>query len=208
MAQNNIKVSVGALFPNGKFGEYRDGNFSLTNGQKYGGAGTGVGLGFSYKYGISGIKGLGIVASANEMLNPLNGDANDYLDNQELATNSEITRPKYLNFPLLIGGNYAYPLSEDVSIFAEAQIGINIRYITSMTKESGVAETTNTYTTATTMAYQLGAGLELKKKYSISVEYYNLGAGKMKGKITPGNQSLSGAKLTPTILALRLGYMF
>lgn len=59
------------------------------------------------------------------------------------------------------------------------------------------------------MAYQLGAGLEVKKKYSISVEYYNLGAGKMKGKVSPGNTSLSGgAKLTPTVLALKLGYIF
>lgn len=148
-AQNNIKLSLGVLFPNGKFGEYRDGFFSLTNGQKYGGAGTGVGLELSYKYDISGIKGLGIIASANAMLNPLNVDANDYLDNQELATNSEITRPKYLNFPLLIGGNYAYPISMDVSIFAEAQMGVNIRYITSMTRESGGAEVSTSYNTTT-----------------------------------------------------------
>ena len=207
VAQNDIKLYAGAAFPNGKFGEFREDNFSLVDGQKYGGAGTGLSMGVSFKYNISGAHGFGIMTSANLMYNPLNGDANDWLDEVERDEGLYISRPKYINVPLLIGGNFSYPLSDKVRIYGEAQIGVNFRFITDMTVEEGKDEITMSYNSATTFAYQLGAGLELKKKYSISVEYYNLGSGKMKGKVSPGNTTLSGTKFTPTLIALRLGYM-
>lgn len=207
VAQNDIKLYAGAAFPNGKFGEFKEDYFSLTNGQKYGGAGTGLSLGVSFKYNITGMKGLGIIASANLMFNPLNGDANDFIDEAEMEENFDISRPKYISIPLLVGGNFSYPLSNEVSIFAEAQIGVNFRIITDMTMEQGSSEITMSYSNATTFAYQVGAGLGFKKKYSISVEYYNLGAGKMKGKLSPGSDTMTGAKLTPALIALRLGYM-
>jgi len=34
VAQNDIKLYAGAAFPNGKFGEFKEDYFSLTNGQK------------------------------------------------------------------------------------------------------------------------------------------------------------------------------
>lgn len=209
VAQNDIKLSVGAMFPNGNFGEFREGSFALQDGQKYGGAGMGLGIGVSYKYNgnIIGINGLGAVVSANAMYNGLNEDANDYLDNQEILNNMAISRPRYFNIPLLVGANYAFPLSPETTLYVEAQVGVNFRIITDMILEQGTNEASLSFSSATTFAYQVGAGLVLKKKYSVSVEYYNLGAGKMKGKLSPGSETMTGSKLTPTLIALKLGYM-
>ncbi|MBR1513636.1 MAG: hypothetical protein IJ622_05015 [Bacteroidales bacterium] len=134
--------------------------------------------------------------------------------------------PKYLNVPLMVGANYTYDINQKLGIYGEAGLGANFRYITKLEmdgKETYQGETYKVnvsveYDPTFTFAYQLGAGIEINKSMTVGVDFYNLGAGKVSGKMKE-KESYNGSsetdsekfkykRVTPTMVMLRVGFKF
>ncbi len=238
MAQGNFKVKFGGGFPSGDFADVTmsDGGVSrwgLQTNDKYGGAGLGANIGFQYTVPVRSVKGLGIAISADLFYNGLNDDLNDLFSDIEDAYLSEsdvsdfaITKPSYMNIPLMVGGSYTYSLSESVGLFAEITLGVNLMKVLKMGfriegRDDGysVEETTSIkYDMSTSFGYHLAAGVIFNNRYSVEIGYYNLGAGKIKGTATYDEyyrgqherekETFRYKSITPTMTAIRFGYTF
>jgi len=230
-AQTHFSFRFGGNFPDGKFadatGDYANNNLNwgLVDNSKKGGAGIGIVAGLQMKYDISSVKGLGVIVSVDGMFNSLNSEVtdyfDDYIDDNETSTREiSITLPKYFNLPLMAGLNYTYDVKENLGIFAEAAMGANIRVITDMentiTQANTERITTQAFNSATTFAYRLGAGIVLNDKYTLGIDYYNLGMAKADGVTytevngTESNNTpkFKAGKIKPTNITLRFGINF
>lgn len=233
-AQGHFSLRLGGNFPTGKFadasGDFSSGNpinWGLQDNSKKGGAGIGVIVGGQFKYDIASVKGLGVLVSVDGMYNSLNSDVTDYYDDMVDAldnstTEFSVTLPTYFNIPIMAGLGYTLKATNNISVFAEAALGANIRIITNYVETSYTSMTnyeviaTSEYNTATTFAYRLGAGIMLNEKYSISVDYYSLGMAKAEGtaytEINGKEQSnapkFKAGKITPANVAIRFGINF
>lgn len=171
--------------PTGDFGAYSKKGAKLAtqySSGKEGGAGMGFNLGVKAKFDIPSVDGLGIIVTGDIYYNGLNSDYKDDLEKREDNTESEISGGKYLNIPLMAGINYTHNISEDFGVFGEAALGANFRKITNMTDKNDYAESTYKYDMATTLGFQIGAGMIFKEKFSVGIHYYALGTSKVKGK--------------------------
>ena len=225
--KDGFSLHLSGVFPNGKFGEFdevKDGTAKRIGAlfheqSKTGAAGTGFGLGFKYQLSIPKIDGLRFLVGAELMYNPLNGDAKDWFDDNFTSGTDhysneyggysydydyEVTLPKYLNVPLMVGLNYAIKLNDKINIFGEVAAGINMRLNTNtkiLYEANGtsweisadgdynyyyevptIEESRYKYDNAITFAYRFGAGVTFDR-ISIGLHWYNLGAAKVKGKI-------------------------
>ena len=237
-AQGGFKIKLGGGFPSGDFADARvsDGDvdrWGLVGNDKDGGAGLGFNIGFQYTVPINSVKGLGIAISADVFYNGLNddlkemfADMQDYYLDDDYVTDCSITKPAYLNIPLMVGGSYTFSLSETVGLFAEVALGANVMKVTNLVlhvegKESGYSfeETASyKYDVSVNFGYRLAAGVTFNNKYSVEVGYYNLGAGRIKGTMTEEVYSRGGSdydkenfrfkSITPTMTAIRFGYTF
>lgn len=213
--QNYVIIKGGLAIPNGKYGDINDLNSwaLLSSSTKYGGAGLGFGLGMSFKYDFSSARGFGVIFSANAIYNSLSSDVNDFVDDIE-SSGFDVSKPAYFNFPITGGLNYMYKLNDEIKFFLEGQLGINIRIITTYERSKVGYEDEYEYETATSMAYQVGAGFLFKNTYSISLEYFDLGAATVKSNETIRQGSTTShykrnqGKVDPTMIMLRLGYNF
>ena len=238
MAQGNFKVKLGGAFPTGNFADAMVSNdyvnrWGLLTNDKYGGAGTGFNVGFQYTIPIRSVKGLGIAISADLFYNGLNEDLNDFFSdmeddilNESGITDVQITKPSYLNIPLMVGGSYTFSVSENVGLFAELALGVNLMKVTDLYERveyneggySGEESVRVKYDMSTSFGYRMAAGVVFNNRYSIEIGYYNLGAGKIKG--TNKEDEYEGGdhynkredfrykSITPTMIAIRFGYAF
>ena len=231
-AQSIISVHLGGAFPMGGFGEsdMDRGKCTLLNTvSDYGGAGVGFDLGAKARVPVAPVQGLGIVFSADFMLNGMNSDVKDYFEdlrdyNEDTYGSCDITNPKYINIPILAGVNYEYAVSPTLKLYGEASLGINFRQITNyivVIEDSYGTELTDEYSydVATTFAFQTGVGFIVNEKFSIGLHYYGLGADKVTGKLdetldyTYGSPDHDSAKfkskdVAPSILLVQLGIHF
>lgn len=218
-AQTHFSIHLGAGFPQGDFGTYKNPERVVieTNG-KHGGATIGFNIGMKAKIDIPSIEGLGIIATGDFFLNGITNDIEDDMD-KDYA----VTLPKYINIPLMVGANYTYPIADNIGLFGEAAIGINFRKITDLTLEGedDVEEVDEiSFDNATSLAFQVGAGFIFNEKFSVGIHYYSLGTSKVKGDVDysyidpyygeehSGSGSIKGGKLSTSILALRIGFHF
>lgn len=232
-AQTHFSLRLGGAFPTGKFADasanYNNENLNwgLSDNSKKGGAGIGFTVGGQLKFDISSIKGMGVIASADFMYNILCSDINYYYDEMvdDLDNNNtefSITKPQYINIPVMVGLGYTYEATQNLGLFVEAGLGANIRMITNEVYNtyiiSSQRETINTYeyNTNVTFAYRVGAGLLFGGKYTLGVDYFSLGTAKVE---CTGYTEVNGVegnnptkyklgKITPTILTLRFGINF
>ena len=184
----------------------------------------GANIGVKAKYNISGLKGLGIMATADMFLNTTfefkikeDNSSDDIINNEFYSA--------HINIPVMLGANYDYAINDKVSIWGEAAVGANLRIITKEGTTMRVEyldniELTfmNKYDNCFTLGFQAGAGVKLKDKYSIGVHYYNLGTKTITGvmtDITPGVETLDvrsrpfeRPELETSILLIRFGYHF
>ena len=148
----------------------------------YGGADfVGANIGVKAKYNISGLKGLGIIATADVLFNT----AADFYIKEVDEDEDDLTEyfySTYINIPVMVGANYNYAINDKVSIWGEAAIGANLRIITSDIfddkRSNGIDiidYTEINYDNCFTLGFQAGLGIMLKNKYSIGLHYYNLG---------------------------------
>ncbi len=226
-AQTDVYVQLGASIPVGNFAAGDNQSFALLNEDTEGGAGFGFTAGVKLNFHTK-VKGLGVIATVDGIFNGLNTEMRDYLNDlydhydSQFSRDFSLTSPKYLNFPLMAGLNYTYNINSKTGIYGEAALGGNLRVITNLML-SGRTDNykevlTYTYNTAFSFAYQLGAGVNLSDKFSIGLNYYNLGSAKVTGKVTDkqtynSNTTNSSEKfklkrITPTMIMIRLGYKF
>ena len=141
----------------------------------------GANIGVKAKYNISGLKGLGIIATADVLFNT----AADFYIKEVDEDEDDLTEyfySTYINIPVMVGANYNYAINDKVSIWGEAAIGANLRIITSdifdYKRSNGmdiIDYTEINYDNCFTLGFQAGLGVKLKNKYSIGLHYYNLG---------------------------------
>jgi outer membrane protein W len=118
----------------------------------------------------------------------------------------------------MAGVNYTYNFNNKFGLFAEAGLGPNLRIITKYERyeESTSRKTTTTieYDPKISLAYQVGAGIELSKRITIGIDYYSLGSAKVKyeytRKVKPDGSTDHNndtfKRITPTMVMLRVGF--
>ena len=189
----------------------------------------GANIGVKAKYNISGLKGLGIIATADVLFNTAADFDIKEVDESD-AYLDEYFYSAYINIPVMVGANYNYAINDKVSIWGEAAIGANLRIITSyISDEKRVDGSYHLYHIETdydncfTLGFQAGLGVKLKNKYSIGVHYYNLGNKAVTEKYTETidftnasghhyvniiNEPRTKPPLKTTMLLIRFGYHF
>ena len=207
----DFSLHFGGAVPLGDFGDSRIRGGKLfvawaTGESDKGGAGFGVNAGVKLKFDIPSVKGLSIIATADLFWNGANADLKDWredlieetLDNEEEIYELEIRMPNYLNIPIMVGLNYEYNLNNEISVWGEGALGLNIAKITNYKfyaegsdyYYNGSSEIdyyyeergTTQYDIQTSMAFQVGIGVKFADKFSIGLHYYALGKIKLKGE--------------------------
>ena len=233
-------IYFGASTPLGSFGqapspelypaEFFHTKLSWNDDITYGDADfVGANIGVKAKYNISGLKGLGIIATADVLFNTDGDfDIKEVYEGRNIL--NEYLYSTYINIPVMVGANYNYAINDKVSIWGEAAIGANLRIITSyISDEKRVDGSYHLYHIETdydncfTLGFQAGLGVKLKNKYSIGVHYYNLGNKAVTEKYTETidftnasghhyvniiNEPRTKPPLKTTMLLIRFGYHF
>ncbi len=237
-AQTDFSIHLGMLFPQGDFAESRMDNGQVAWGDKTnrGGAGLGFDAGMKFRFNIPSVKGLGIIASADFFLNMPNDDVKDWkedliseLEKEEYYFVDEfsIAMPHYINVPIMVGLNYEYGINDNIKIWGEGALGLNIGTLTSFKQsfigtdwyDVDVEKTMKySYNINTSLAFQFGAGFMFNDKYSLGVHYYSLGSQKIIAEAMwegiNGSYSyideerFTFGRINPRMLTIRLGYRF
>ena len=244
-AQTDFSIHLGLLFPQGDFAESRMDKGQVAWGSKTDRAGAGLGFdaGLKFRFNVPSVKGLGIIASADFFLNMPNDDVNDWkedmiseLEEEEALDEFSIAMPHYINIPIMVGLNYEYGINDNIKIWGEGALGLNIGTLTSLKQSvSGTYEEYDyyydyyydvdfeetvkySYNTNTSLAFQFGAGFMFNDKYSLGVHYYSLGSQKIKSEammegIYDGDSDIDEERFTfgrinPRMLTIRLGLHF
>ena len=227
-AQEKI-VYGGIGLPNGKFAGDESNELVFPSGGKEGGAALGLNVGFKMLQPIS--PELSWFVSADIFYNGLHSDIKDDIED---AFDDVDKMPAYINVPVMGGVNYSIAeLGTGIKLFAEAGLGLNFRYVNpwSFSYEdteyiSGVgnvdyeAEVEYTFDTKFLVAYQIGAGLKINDQFTVGLNYYSLGSDKVSwnykaeididgvGSDTEKDDGKSNKKLSASLLAIRVGFVF
>ena len=236
MGQTGGTFFLGASFPMGDFGEFNGFNeFALTQyGESDAGAGIGFNLGFKWYFNV-GVEGLGVMLSLDGFYNGPNADLKAAYRDMESSYNGHIfngsfkyvSKPQFINAPIMLGLNYIYHFNPNFGIYAEAGAGGNFRFITGM-ETVGKSEvlgvetqttTTQKYDMGFSFAYQAGIGIEVAKNLVIGCSFYDLGKANVKGEQTTRvkTQNLDPTttskyqelgKAHPMMILARIGFSF
>jgi hypothetical protein len=171
---------AGFVFPNGKFADGDEKRDDFFDGKGF--ASTGFTIGFKQYNPLSATEGLSWVWGIEAYYNGVNSDYRDAVDDTGW---DDVTFPKYLNFPLTVGINYAIPINEKAKIYGEAALGGNFSLPTvfKLGDRSGYQDMEIKVTPAFGFAYGIEGGLFINNKYSIGLRYNNLGSYKYKYEI-------------------------
>lgn len=226
LAQTNVYLNLSGALPTGDFADGDEDEWGLITEDNEGGAGFGFNVGVKFNI-ATGVNGLRALISVDGIYNGLNSDLRDAFEDaiEEGEDNYKdfyLKTPKYINIPLMAGVNYTYNINNKFGLFAEAGLGPDLHIVTKYESyyENDYRKVTYTreYEPKVTLAYQFGAGIELSKRVTIGVNFYNLGSAKVKYewknkvKYTNGNSPVSDddkdslKRITPTILMLRVGF--
>ena len=225
MAQTHGYMSLGATFPMGNYGNGTAEEWALTNETSTnGGASIGFNAGLKWDFGV-GVPGLNVMLSIDGFYNGLNDNLKEYFDkkivdikNDPLVKDYSVTRPRYINLPVMAGLNYIIYPTNSFGIFIAGGVGGNCRWITNYEEtikyvgDVVSATTLMKYKTAFSFAYQVGAGFEVAKNFIIGVSYYDLGGSKIIAERTRpvvGNDVYNNVNgVRPRMLLARIGFRF
>ena len=167
----NAQISefqVGLALPQGDFKD-DDEDDAIYDGA--GVAAPGLYLGYKYMKPINS-NGLYWMADIGLMFNPMQKFFREDLKD---VSEGDLKIPKYFNVPVTGGIHYERPVS-NLRLFGEAGLGVNMLYITKL--ETGNRDLTYTikHKPSLKLAFRIGAGVVLKEKYTIGLNYFALGA--------------------------------
>ena len=220
MAQTRGALLLGASFPVKDFADFdKASEFALASDDDNAGAAIGFNVGLKWYFNV-GVKGLGVMLSVDGMYNGLNADAKAfYKERKDLlytfGTNAEMTRPVYINLPVMLGLNYIYHINPSFGVYAEAGVGGNARFITSYNESYKFLGNKNSatvkYGTPFSFAWQVGAGIEVARNLVIGCSSYDLGKAEVKAEKT-GDISTTpmpnGSTIHPVMVLARIGFSF
>ena len=224
-AQTDVYLNLSGVVPTGDFAEGDENGWGLVTDDNEGGAGLGFNVGMKFNI-ATGVNGLRAMIVMDAIYNGLNSDLRelkeDAIDQGESSYKDyTLKTPKYFNVPVMAGVNYTYSFNNKIGLFAEAGIGVDLHIVTKQEEyiETNTYKRTNEieYAPQISMAYLIGAGLELSKRVTIGIDYYNLGKAKVKGessykvKYTNGSSNSDSEKFSlkricPTMVMLRVGF--
>lgn len=190
-AQFQFSVHLGGSIPTRDFGQTAIYNGALVGSILFdegrdGNAGVGFNIGAKGKFFLPDEEGLGIIVTIDGFYNGLNGDAEDFFEVEKYkAEQLDITRPRHINIPIMLGFNYQMDFGDMVGIWVEAAAGPNVRMITDMVVSgSGYDYDYNSsyrysykydYKPSVCFSYQLGVGAMIASHISLGVHYYGSG---------------------------------
>lgn len=224
-AQTNVYLNLSGAFPTGDFADGDEHDWGLLTEDDEGGAGIGFGVGLKFKF-ATGVNGLSALFMFDGIYNGPNSDIRDLISDvidagEDNYKEYSLITPKHINIPLMGGVNYTYNFNPKFGLFAEAGLGPDLHIITKYEeyRESASYKRTSTleYDPQISLAYQLGAGIELGKRVTIGINYYNLGRAKVKGKESykvkynsggsdSDSEKFSLKRITPTMVMVRIGF--
>lgn len=224
-AQTNVYLNLSGVVPTGDFAEGDENEWGLMTEDNEGGAGLGFNAGLKFNI-ATGVNGLRAMITMDAIYNGLNSDLQDAFEDaidsgEDNFKDYSLTKPRYVNIPVMAGVNYTYEFNNKFGLFAEGGLGPDLHIVTKSEeyRENASAKTTSTieYKPQLSLAYQLGAGVEINKRFIMGLSFYNLGSAKVKGeesykvKYTNGGSASNSAKfslkrITPTMIMLRVGF--
>jgi len=235
MGQTHGTMFLGVSIPAGDFAKGNELASTALWGnedQTYGGAAIGFNAGVKWDFGV-GVKGLAVLLTVDGFFNgPSAAMQSCYQEKKEDLEdgfeNVELTIPKYINVPLMLGLRYSIYLNPQFGIYAEGGAGANVRFITDYTEhyvfnEQGADIQVNhrntwTYSADFAFAWQVGLGIEVSNKFVIGCSFYDLGPASVKGEVTyksgsSGNfisdiSSFQNGQLHPMMILGRIGFRF
>ena len=174
-AQTKSELQIGLAMPQGDFAD-DDEDDAIFDGS--GVAATGFYLGYKL---LSPLKTDGFYWTFNAgiMYNDLQSDFKDDWED-EMDDVDDYSLPKYLNVPILAGLQYEKSLSDGLSLYGEAGLGLNILKLTNYSASEDDYEMKTTFKPSVKLGYKIGAGIILQDKYTISLNYLGLGSHKVK----------------------------
>lgn len=135
---------------------------------------------FGVKYQYNLVSHLDVFASADIFYKNLKGE--DAKSSSELGTDEVL--PSSVNFPLILGLNYAFYNTTDLSLWAEAGVGANLRRVTSqevVLNGSNVPDVVTTRHLGVTPTWKIGVGAIFDEHFSLELQYCSFGASQVKG---------------------------
>lgn len=221
MAQTRGALFLGASFPMKDFADFDEwDDFALASDGDNAGAAIGFNAGLKWYFNV-GVKGLGVMLSVDGMYNGMNSDAKAYYKEREaaldyLGSNVSISKPAYINVPVMLGLNYIYRVNPNFGIYAEAGAGGNARFITNYQESytpiiGGKQTATVDYETTFSFAWQVGAGIEVAKNLVIGCSFYNLGNAIVKAEKTGDiitTPMPNESSIKPIMVLGRIGFCF
>ncbi|HOK51456.1 MAG TPA: outer membrane beta-barrel protein [Bacteroidales bacterium] len=189
------------------------GNFSSDDSDRdySGGANVGFNIGGKYLYNFTQTN-VNLFLSADFNYNGLKESVKDDIKSnlEDVGLYVEIDYYKFINVPLLTGLNLNIPADENLSLWLESGIGLDILKITNMTIYTNNEKATAQFNSSTQFAFTVGGGLKIKDKYLIGVHYNGLGKHRPKGKINSNGQSIrvNDYKIEVSTLSINIGILF
>lgn len=178
-AQTKSELQIGLAIPQGDFAD-DDEDDAIFDGS--GVAATGLYFGYKILSPLNADK-LFWTLNAGIMYNDLQRDFKDDLE-EEMEGYDENILPKYLNIPLFFGLQYEGSVADNLGLFGEAGLGVNILKITNWTASGddsyGDYETSVDFEPSVSLGYKIAAGIVLQDKYTITLNYVSLGSHKVK----------------------------
>lgn len=182
-AQHTYEFHMGLSSPSGDFAD-DDVNNAISNGS--GCAASGINLGLKY-FAPTKSKGLSMFIGVDFLYNGLTSDFKDFAKEEML--DGDVTYPKYINVPVLVGLNQSFELTNELQLFGEAGLGLNFFKITNLSMSGSEYlydygteidySATMKFDSMVKLCCSIGAGLIIRDKYTLSLNYKPLGAYKM-----------------------------
>lgn len=207
MNAQSSQFHAGIGFPKGDFGDDDQSN------DKASAAAMGFNIGYKHYKSLS-TPNLSFVIGLDIFYNGLKSDTKD--EYEDYFDGYDVTFPMYFNIPATVGLNYAYPVSDQVSLYGEIGVGVNGSIQTPFKIENSAYkyEQKTVYDPSFKLCYGLEGGLLIQNKYTISLRYNQLGTHKYKYKTTitsngsKDTEKGKGDKSPISIISLTVGIKF
>ncbi|MCK4700399.1 MAG: hypothetical protein KAT38_08690 [Bacteroidales bacterium] len=145
------------------------------------GADVGLSVGVLLVYPLTK-SGLGLFCGFDFNYNCLKKDVKDHIKKM-LPDDANITYHKYLNYPVSAGLNYGFQADEEVSFIGNIGLTANFSNTTDYVIEADNEDYRAEFDLAKSIGFKIGAGILLKNKTSIEINYFGLGKHDLTGRI-------------------------
>ena len=134
-------------------------------------------LGVKYQYTL--VNHLDVFAATDFFYTSLKGKEPDF--SEELGKDEVL--PASVNIPLVLGLNYAFYKTTDLSLWGEVGVGTNFRRVTSkelVQNGSNVPRIVTSHHLGVTPTWKVGVGAIFDEDFSVELQYYSFGSSQVR----------------------------